>query len=94
MKLSDFEYDLPKELIAQDPILKRDESKLLVVDKKTGELSHKVFKDIINYLNVGDTLVINETKVIPARLIGNLVVEGSPLGRVCAIIWLGRTCYS
>ena len=90
MKLSDFEYDLPKELIAQDPILKRDESKLLVVDKKTGELSHKVFKDIINYLNVGDTLVINETKVIPARLIGNLVVEGSPLGRVCEVFLVKR----
>lgn len=75
MKLSDFEYDLPKELIAQDPILKRDESKLLVVDKKTGELSHHIFKDIKNYLNPGDTLVINETKVIPARLIGNLVVD-------------------
>ena len=89
MKLSDFEYDLPKELIAQDPILKRDESKLLVVDKKTGELSHKVFKDIINYLNAGDTLVINETKVIPARLIGNLVVfqncmcEQNRMGELC-----------
>ena len=73
MKLSDFEYDLPKELIAQDPIAKRDESKLLVVDKKTGELSHHIFKDIVNYINSGDTLVLNETKVIPARLIGNIV---------------------
>ena len=80
MKLSDFEYNLPKELIAQDPILKRDESKLLVVDKKTGELSHHIFKDIVNYLNVGDTLVINETKVIPARLIGNLVVTSDTVG--------------
>ena len=80
MKLSDFEYNLPKELIAQDPILKRDESRLLVVDKKTGELSHHIFKDIINYLNAGDTLVINETKVIPARLIGNLVVEQNRTG--------------
>ena len=77
MKLSEFEYDLPKELIAQDPILKRDESKLLVVDKKTGEASHHVFKEIINYLNPSDTLVINETKVIPARLIGNLIVDAS-----------------
>ena len=98
MKLSDFEYDLPKELIAQDPILKRDESKLLVVDKKTGELSHKVFKDIINYLDAGDTLVINETKVIPARLIGNVVgasdIVGasyaSPLGRVCEVFLVKR----
>ena len=73
MKLSDFEYNLPKELIAQDPIKKRDESKLLVIDKKTGELSHHIFKDIINYINPGDTLVLNETKVIPARLIGNIV---------------------
>ena len=73
MKLSDFEYNLPKELIAQDPILKRDESRLLVIDKKTGELSHRIFKDIINYINPGDTLVLNETKVIPARLIGNIV---------------------
>ncbi len=93
MKLSDFEYDLPKELIAQDPILKRDESKLLVVDKKTGELSHKVFKDIINYLNAGDTLVINETKVIPARLIGNLAVRASSashIGRVCEVFLVKR----
>ena len=73
MKLSEFEYNLPKELIAQDPILKRDESRLLVIDKKTGELSHHIFKDIINYINSGDTLVLNETKVIPARLIGNVV---------------------
>ena len=99
MKLSDFEYDLPKELIAQDPILKRDESKLLVVDKKTGELSHKVFKDIINYLNAGDTLVINETKVIPARLIGNLVVRASyaspcmgEQNRMCEQNRMGELC--
>ena len=98
MKLSDFEYDLPKELIAQDPILKRDESKLLVVDKKTGETSHHIFKDIINYIDVGDTLVINETKVIPARLIGNLVgasdnvgaSSASPLGRVCEVFLVKR----
>ena len=95
MKLSDFEYDLPKELIAQDPILKRDESKLLVVDKKTGELSHKVFKDIINYLNAGDTLVINETKVIPARLIGNLVVFQNCMGEqncMCEQNRMGELC--
>lgn len=96
MKLSDFEYDLPKELIAQDPILKRDESKLLVVDKKTGELSHHIFKDIKYYLNPGDTLVINETKVIPARLIGNLVMDSvgadtiRPLGRVCEVFLVKR----
>lgn len=85
MKLSDFEYELPKELIAQDPILKRDESKLLIIDKKTGELTHSLFKDIINYLNEGDTLVINETKVIPARLIGNLIVEQNSKGEFAHI---------
>ena len=78
MKLSDFEYDLPKELIAQDPIMKRDESRLLVIDKKTGETTHRIFKDIIEYLNEGDTLVLNETKVIPARLIGNIVSPNCP----------------
>ena len=96
MKLSDFEYDLPKELIAQDPIMKRDESRLLVIDKKTGETTHKVFKDIIGFLNEGDTLVLNETKVIPARLIGNIVSPNcpgefhEPLGRVCEVFLVKR----
>ncbi len=75
MKLRDFEYELPKELIAQDPIERRDESRLLVIDKKTGELSHKIFKDVIDYFNKGDTLVLNETKVIPARLIGTRIAS-------------------
>lgn len=75
MKLRDFEYELPKELIAQDPIERRDESRLLVIDKKTGELSHKIFKDVIDYFNKGDTLVLNETKVIPARLIGTRITS-------------------
>ena len=70
MKTSDFYYDLPEELIAQDPLEKREMSKLMVLDKKTGEIEHKVFKDVIDYLNPGDCLVINDTKVIPARLIG------------------------
>ena len=78
MKLKDFYYDLPKEYIAQDPLDKRDESKLLVIDKKTGALTHKKFYDIIDYLNPGDTLVLNETKVIPARLIGELVDTNKP----------------
>ena len=82
MQLKDFEYNLPKELIAQDPIKKRDESRLLVIDKKTGELSHHVFKDIIDYLEPGDTLVLNETKVIPARLIGNLAVASPRTGEL------------
>ena len=70
MKTSDFYYDLPQELIAQDPLEKRDMSRLMVLDKKTGEWEHKIFHDIIDYLNPGDCLVINDTKVIPARLIG------------------------
>ena len=70
MNLHDFYYDLPKELIAQDPLEDRSSSRLLVVDRKTGELTHEVFKNITNYLNPGDCLVINDTKVIPARLFG------------------------
>ena len=61
---------LPEELIAQHPILKRDESRMMVLDRKTGELEHKNFFDIIDYLEDGDTLVLNDTKVIPARLFG------------------------
>ena len=71
MDVKDFYYDLPKELIAQDPLEDRSSSRLLVLDKKTGEMQHKVFKDIVNYLHPGDCLVINDTKVIPARLIGS-----------------------
>ena len=73
MKTDDFDYDLPKELIAQTPLLKRDESRLLVLDKNTGEVTHKKFYDVIDYLSPGDALVINDTKVIPARLIGEKV---------------------
>lgn len=70
MKVSDFDYPLDESLIAQTPILKRDESRLMVLDRKTGEIEHKKFYDIIDYLNPGDALVLNDTKVIPARLIG------------------------
>jgi len=70
MKTDDFDYELPKELIAQTPLLKRDESRLLVLDRKTGDIEHKKFYDIIDYLNPGDALVINDTKVIPARIVG------------------------
>ena len=70
MRTDDFDYYLPKELIAQHPAQKRDMSRLLVLDKKTGEIEHKHFHDIIDYLNAGDVLVINNTKVIPARLLG------------------------
>ena len=70
MKLSDFYYDLPEELIAQHPAEKRDESRLLVLDRKTGEIEHRVFKNIVEYLTPKDCLVINETRVIPARIYG------------------------
>ena len=70
MKVSDFYYDLPEELIAQTPIIKRDMSRLMVLDRKNKKIENKVFKDIIEYLKPGDCLVINNTKVIPARLYG------------------------
>ena len=73
MKTSDFYYDLPKELIAQDPLENRSSSRLLVVDKKNGTYEHEVFSDVINYLEEGDCLVLNDTKVIPARLLGNKI---------------------
>lgn len=70
MDVKDFYYDLPEELIAQDPLEDRASSRLLVLNKDTGEIEHRVFRDIIEYLNPGDCLVINDTKVIPARLMG------------------------
>lgn len=73
MKRQDFYYELPEELIAQDPLEDRSSSRLLVLDKKCGTISHHVFKEIIDYLHEGDCLVINDTKVIPARLIGSKI---------------------
>lgn len=70
MHLSDFNYDLPEELIAQDPLSKRSDSRLMVLNRETGGIEHKIFSDIPDYLNPGDCLVINDTKVIPARLMG------------------------
>ena len=70
MDVKDFYFDLPQELIAQDPLEDRSASRLLVLDKDTGEIQHRVFKDIVSYLRKGDCLVINDTKVIPARLYG------------------------
>ncbi len=70
MKTSDFYYELPQELIAQDPLVDRSSSRLLVMDKKTGVIEHKIFKDVKKYLKEGDCLVLNDTKVIPARLLG------------------------
>lgn len=79
MKTQDFYYDLPEELIAQDPLEDRSSSRLMVLDKKTGKLEHHVFKEIIQYLNKGDCLVINDTKVIPARLIGEKEGTGAKI---------------
>ncbi|MCT4544584.1 MAG: tRNA preQ1(34) S-adenosylmethionine ribosyltransferase-isomerase QueA [Vallitalea sp.] len=71
MKREDFDFNLPEELIAQDPLEDRASSRLLVLNKETGDVEHRIFKDIIDYLNEGDCLVLNNTKVIPARLIGS-----------------------
>ena len=73
MRRQDFSFDLPQELIAQDPLKDRGSSRLLVLDKETGETSHHVFREIKDYLHPGDCLVINDTKVIPARLIGSKI---------------------
>ena len=70
MDVKDFYFDLPEELIAQDPLKDRSSSRLLVLDRDTGEVQHRVFRDIVEYLRPGDCLVINDTKVIPARLFG------------------------
>ena len=80
MRVEDFDYNLPEELIAQTPLKMRDQSRLLVLDKKTGNIEHRHFSDIIDYLEEGDALVLNDTKVLPARLIGikeetNAVIE-------------------
>lgn len=80
MTTEDFDYDLPERLIAQTPLAKRDASRMLVLDKETGEIEHQYFTDILDYINPNDTLVLNDTKVIPARLIGtkeetNAVIE-------------------
>ncbi len=86
MKTSDFYYDLPKELIAQDPLEDRSSSRMLCLNKTSGEITHKHFSDIIDYLDPGDTLVINNTKVIPARLIG----EKEGTGAAIEVLLLNR----
>ena len=83
MKLSDFMYDLPEECIAQTPVEPRDHSRLMVLDRAHGTIAHRHFYDVIDYLNPGDALVINETRVIPARLIGE-----KPTGGACEILLL------
>ena len=77
MKTHDFSYDLPEELIAQTPLEKRDASRLLVLDRKTGEISHQIFSDIIQYLRPGDCLVMNDSRVLPARLLGHRPTGGA-----------------
>lgn len=77
MKLSQFKFKLPEELIAQEPASQRDESRLMVVNRKTGEIEHKIFKDVISYFNEGDVFVFNDTKVFPARLDGNKEKTGA-----------------
>ncbi|MBI6019251.1 tRNA preQ1(34) S-adenosylmethionine ribosyltransferase-isomerase QueA [Clostridium perfringens] len=79
MKVSDFYFELPEELIAQYPLEKRDSSRLMVLDKKTGEIEHRKFHDILEYLNKGDTLVLNNTRVLPARLIGEKEETGGKI---------------
>ena len=79
MKLSEFSYDLPKELIAQDPLEDRTSSRLMLLDKDSGEVRHDVFSNIIDYLNPGECLVLNDTKVIPARLIGTKADTGAQI---------------
>ena len=73
MKTSDFYYDLPHELIAQTPLKNRQKSRMMVLDRSKDFVEHKVFEDIVDYINPGDTLVLNDTKVIPARLFGHRV---------------------
>src|SRR5690554_8054631 len=79
MKLSKFKYKLPEELIALHPTHNRDESRLMVVNRATGKIEHKIFKDLINYFDNDDVLIFNDTKVFPARLYGNKEKTGAEI---------------
>lgn len=79
MDVKDFYYDLPDELIAQDPLENRADSRLLVLGKQTGQISHRIFSDVTEYLKPGDCLVINNTRVIPARLYGSREDTGAAI---------------
>ena len=79
MKLSQFEFELPEELVAEYPSEERDESRLMVVHKDTGEIEHKMFKDILDYFDDGDVFVLNNTKVFPARMYGNKEKTGAKI---------------
>ena len=89
MNTKDFYYDLPQELIAQTPAPVRDESRLLVYHRASGEMEHRIFRDVIDYLNPGDALVVNETRVLPARLIG----EREDTGGAMEFLLLRRVNY-
>lgn len=78
-KLSNFKFDLPEELIAQYPAQERDQSRLMVIDRKTGKIEHKIFKDILDYFDDGDSLIFNNTKVFPARMYGNKEKTGAKI---------------
>ena len=88
LKTSDFDYDLPAELIAQFPTEQRDAARLMVLDKATGEISHRIFHDITEYLRPGDVLVINDSKVIPARIYGKKIREDMTEGADCEFLLL------
>ena len=77
MKLSNFNFELPKELLAEYPAENRDESRLMVIHRETGKIEHKMFKDMIDYFDEGDVMVLNNTKVFPARLYGNKEKTGA-----------------
>ena len=79
MKKSDFYFDLPEHLIAQHPLEKRDSSRLLVLDRKSGQVEHKHFTDVIDYMEAGDCLVMNNSRVIPARLMGQAEGRTTPI---------------
>ena len=79
MKLSQFKFNLPKELLAENPTANRDESRLMVIDRKTGKIEHKIFKDILKYFGDGDVMILNDTKVFPARLYGNKEKTGAKI---------------
>ena len=85
-------YDLPEELIAQDPLLKRDESRLLIFNRNNGDIEHKTFRNILDYLKPNDCLVINNTRVIPARLIGRKIETGAKI-EIFLLKDLGNDCW-
>ena len=91
MKTHDFYYDLPQELIAQTPLEQRDASRLMVLNRQTGEISHRHFHDILGYLNPGDCLVMNDSRVLPARLLGHRPTGG--MAEVLLLRDLGNKCW-